>query len=159
MFWRAVANIATPPVEWVPAEGRWWVIRIVVPAVTVAILLTFFFFEWRIDPTWAAANSLYAYALIFGALAVEFIFLYAFPSVRRIGISPLCLVVDVGIRRFSYPWPEVKQVTRTRVQQFRWNQVSSVSRTRISVGSGVFMNWFALSPQQGDRLAQFLRIP
>jgi hypothetical protein len=94
-----------------------------------------------------------------GALAVEYVFLYAFPSVRRIGISPLYLVVDIGFQKFTYPWPELKLVTRTRVEQHRWNQVSCVSRTRISVGSGIFTNWFALSPQQGDRVAQFLRIP
>jgi len=148
-----------PPVEWVLAGKRWWLIRIAAPIIVVGVVLTIFYMEWRADPLWVTTNALYAWGLVFGALAVEFVLLYVFPSVRRIGISPLCLVVDIGITRFTYSWQDVNKITRTRVNSFRWNQVSSVSRTRISVGSGLFTNWFALTPQQGDRLAQFLRIP
>jgi len=154
-----MTDIPPPPVEWVPGGRSWWVIRVGVPAIALGVLLSFFYTEWRTDPSWASTNGPLGWGLVFGTLAVEFVFLYAFPSVRRIGISPLCLVVDIGITKFTYSWQDVNKITRTRVNKFRWNQVSSVSRTRISVGSGFFMNWFALSPQQGDRLAQFLRIP
>lgn len=154
-----MADILPPPVEWVPAGSRWWVIRIVVPGIVIATLLCVFYLEWRANPSWAATNALYAWGLVLAALAVEFTFLYAFPSVRRIGFSPVLLVVDIGITKYTYSWMEVNQVTRVQVNRFRWNQVSSVSRTRISVGSGLFTSSFALSPQQGDRLAQFLRIP
>jgi hypothetical protein len=154
-----VVDITPPPVEWVKGGGRWWVTRVGVPAIVTATLIGFFLIEWRTDPVWATNNSFYGFGLILCATAVESVFIYSFPSVRRIGISPLCLVVDVGLQKFTYSWTDVKEVTRTRVGRFRWNQVSSVSRTRISVGSGLFRNWFSLSAEQGDRLAQFLRIP
>lgn len=154
-----MAGISPPPVEWIAAEGRWWVIRIVFPVVVIAALLVFLYAEWGVNPSWTGANPIIADWCILGVVALEFFLLYAVPSVRRIGISPLCLVVDIGIKKFTYSWTDVNSITRTRTNRFRWNQVSSVSRTRISVGSGLFMNWFTLSPQQGDRLAQFLRIP
>lgn len=155
----SVVDTPPPPVEWVPAETRWWVIRVVVPVIVIAILLAILYLEWSANAGWATTHPLYAWGLVFSGLAVEYVFLFAFPSVRRIGISPLSLVVDVGFAKHTYSWTEVNSVTRTRVNRFRWNQLSSVSRTRISVGSGVFANWFELSPQQGDRLARFLRIP
>jgi len=148
-----------PPVEWVPSGKRWWVVRIVIPVIIVALLATFLYLQWSSSPSWNSANYALRYGATFGALVLEFVFLYAFPSVRRIGISPLYLVVDIGIAKFTYSWPELTQITRTQVHRFRWNQVSSVNRTRIDVGRGVMVNSFALSPQQGDRLAQFLRIP
>jgi hypothetical protein len=104
-------------------------------------------------------SALYFDVTIFALLAIEFTFIYAFPSVRRLGISPAGLVVDVGLRKLSYPWPSLESITRTHVSRFRWNQVSSVSRTRITLGSGLSRNTFTLSAYQGERLASFLRIP
>ena len=154
-----MVDLPPPPVEWVSAGGRWWVVRIGVPVMVFVVYFAAFFVELRTDPSWAASNPLYFWPLVVLAIAVEFLLVYAFPSVRRIGLSPLYLVVDVGVSKFSYSWADVRQVTRTRVQRFRWNQVSSISQTRVSVGSGAFRTSFALSPEQGDRLAKFLRIP
>jgi len=153
-----VTDLPPPPVEWVFAGGRWWVFRWVLPAVIVGALITLFYAQWRADPLWISANPLYVWGAIFGALAAEFMVFYAFPSVRRIGLSPLYLVVDIGFQKFTYSWPEVQEISRTRVEHFRWSRVSTVNRTRISVGSGIFKNWYGLSSRQGDRLVEFLRI-
>jgi hypothetical protein len=154
-----VAAFVEPPIEWVSGEKRWWVYRIVIPAIVLAGLLTFFILEWSATSYLTLSNFYFSYALVFVALGVEFGFLYAFPTVRRIGISPTRLIVDIGLHKFRIPWSEVNQVTRTRINRYGWHQVSSVSRTRISVGDGLWRNWFVLSPEQGDRLASFLRIP
>lgn len=150
-----------PPIEWVPSEKQWWVVRIVVPAVVTAavvlVIVRMWFLSGGQPPT--AAQSAIIWGLIIGELAVIYLTLFAFPSVRRIGISPMCLIVDTGLQRFTYSWSDLRRVARTEVRQFRWNQVSSVSGTRISVGSIPFVTYFTLSPNQGDRLAQFLRIP
>jgi hypothetical protein len=158
-FRSSVSDLPPPPVEWVSARGRWWVFRFGVPAIVVGILLAFFFYEWATDPSWAEANFLYAELMVLGALGVDAILLWKHPSVRRIGISPLYLAVDIGIIEFTYSWPEVRQVTRVRIDRFRANQLDSASRTRIAVGSGLSRTWYTLSLQQGDRLARFLRIP
>ena len=120
-------------------------------------MLALAFLVWQLSP--AGPISPYLSPLILGVLAVELAILYAFPSVRRIGLSPLCLVVDTGIRKFTYPWADVHQVTRKRTERFRWTGTDASTVTRISVGAGFADTWFTLSPTQGERLARFLRIP
>lgn len=157
-----MASGSEPPTEWVGAENRWWLARIVVPvavlAVVIPVALWFLYVTWW-GPPLTVAQSLSFAGVFIGGFAVEVVILFLFPSVRRIGISPTSLIVDTGYHKFRYPWSELQAVTRTRVNQFRSSQVSSVSRTRISIGSGLFLNFFTLSPIQGERLAQFLRIP
>ncbi|MGI0129579.1 MAG: hypothetical protein ACREEC_05445, partial [Thermoplasmata archaeon] len=90
--------------------------------------------------------------------AFQFVFLYGLPSLRRIGISPLGIVTDVGVVRTTYPWNELRAVTRTSVTQHSGNGTRTVTRTRIQVGHGLRWQSYALTPSQGDRLARFLRI-
>ncbi|MGP8076464.1 MAG: hypothetical protein ACLP8Y_07020 [Thermoplasmata archaeon] len=156
-----MAAAGEPPIEWVSAGTRWWVVRIVIPVIILAIALTVFIVGVATAPSWAASTThqVLLDGFIVCALAVDLYCLSAFPSVRRIGISPKWLIVDVGYRKFRNPWDDLHQIIRTRESRFRWYQVSSVSRTRISVGSGFPSFTVTLSPQQGERLAQFLRIP
>ena len=154
-----MAASVEPPIEWVPGGRHWWVARVLIPGAVIVLLILFLVGELGYSLFWPAGSFPFTLVVSFAGLAVEFFFLFAIPSVRRIGISPTSLIVDVGVRKLRYPWNEVNQITRTRVDRFRWNQVSSVSRTRISVGAGAWVNWFSLSPEQGDRLARFLRIP
>lgn len=152
-----------PPTEWVSTEKRWWLPRIVVPVTVLAVLVPvcvwYLYHQWfQVGPPLTLAQNLGLEGVFGGGVAVELAVLYLFPSVRRIGISPTGLVVDAAFRKFRYTWPELHEVTRTQVNRFRWNQVSSVTRTRISVGFGWSFNSFALSPNQGDRLAHFLNL-
>ena len=154
-----MAEEALPPIEWVSAGGRWWLFRIVIPAVVAAVAGLVLYLGWFVIGMGSRTSFAFVEVGLLILLGVEFVFLYVFPSVRRIGISPKGLIVDVGFRKVGYPWSHVNDVTRTQVNHYRWNQVSSVSRTRISVGSGLSKNTFTLSPSQGERLANFLRIP
>ena len=153
-----------PPIEWVSAEKRWWLSRIVVPVTVVAVLvlvnLWLLYHVWfPLSTPWTLAQMLSLEGVCGGGVAVELAVLYRFPSVRRIGISPTGLVVDVGFRELRYTWPELHEVTRIRVNRFRSSQVGSLSCTRISVGSGWSFSCLTLSPNQGDRLAHFLHLP
>ena len=156
-----MAAVGEPPIEWVPAESRWWVFRFVIPAIVLGLTIIMGFVLWSTAPTLpeTTAGYLAVQAFLLGMVFAAFYVMYAFPSVRRIGFSPEWLIVDVGLRKFKYRWDDLHGVTRTQVTRFRWYEVSSVSRTRISVGSGFPSYTVTLSPQQGDRLARFLRIP
>jgi len=154
-----VPDDTVPPIEWVSAGGHWWVPRIAIPAVVAAIAGLVLYLGWFVAGFGNGSSLGFVDVGLIVLLAIMLLSLYAFPSVRRIGISPKGLIVDVGFRKFGYSWAHVNDVARTQVSHYRWNQVSSVSRTRISVGSGLTQNTFTLSPSQGERLAKFLRIP
>lgn len=154
-----VANKPPAPIEWVRSEQKWWIPRLVIPVVVVVVLAITLALEFVYGHPWSATTLGWIDALIFGVLAVEFAFIYLYPSVRRLGISPDGLIVDVGFRKIHYPWSQLTHVTRIHVNRFRWTAVSSISRTRISVGSGLTQNYFTLSTLQGERLARFLQLP
>lgn len=154
-----MATALSPPVEWVPAEQRWWLARIVVGLGLVPIVFLTLFVVWW----WAGGPMTWTWELgvagaAYGTIGVAYLLLFLLPSVRRMGISPMYLQVDTGMGEFTYTWAELREVTRTDVRRFRWNGNDSHRRTRIWVDSLLGPKSFALTPNQGARLARFLRL-
>jgi hypothetical protein len=155
---RPMADPPAPPVEWVKGPPYWWLVRFgpacVSAAVSLGIILPLMF---RGGPPslWLILGVL---AVVELGIAIQYLVYRAYPAVRRLGISPTMLFVDIGLTTQSYGWGDVREVARTQVSAYRWNRVMWSVRTRISVGSGITKNVYSLSPMQGERLARFLRI-
>ena len=157
-FVRPMATATSPPVEWVPAEQRWWLGRTVGFALIPIVGVTLFALWWRSGSPLTSTWEIGLAGATYGAMGVGFLFMFLFPSVRRLGFSPMYLVVDTGLVEFIYTWADLREVTRTDVRHFRWNRTDSHRRTRIWVNSALGPKCFALTPNQGARLARFLRI-
>jgi hypothetical protein len=148
-----------PPVEWVRSESRWWLARFVFPALLGSLVLSAYFVVFYVNPSWSVFGPVVMLPIVVGCLTSQYTIMHRLPSVRRIGISPTGIVVDVGLVKQSYSWAELRDVTRTHVNELRGSQLVRVDRTRLSVGHGLMRQGYGLSPRQGERLAQFLRIP
>ncbi len=155
-----MATASPPPIEWVPAEQRWWLARIVVPFVAPpGLVLSLIIFWWRFEQgpvTWTW--TVLFWGVISGSFGIQLLALYLLPSVRRIGFSPMYLFVDVGLTQSTYSWQQLREVTRTDVRRFRWNRTDSDRHTRIRVNAYVGSTSYTLTPNQGARLSRFLRI-
>ncbi len=149
-----------PPLEWVPAENRWWFYRCVAPVVvaTCAIGTLVALNALSLPPASLGWQVLQALGVGMAVLA-GYVVVALFPSVRRLGISPLGIVVGGTLLDTSYSWSDVKQVTRTEVRRADWSSVRVEVRTRLRLKSGIFASEITLTPVQGDRLARFLRLP
>jgi len=145
-------------VEWVPGN-RWWIARLVVPLVVLGVFGVILFALWQPYPSASPINTIIFLAVDLLVIAVVFAWISIVPSVRRIGLSPAGLIVDNGASEITYAWSDVTQVTRTRINRFTWSQVKSTSRTSITLNSGLSNVTIALTLRQGERLANFLRIP
>ncbi len=149
-----------PPVEWVKGSRFWWAYRFAPSLAGVpAVLLLIDFF---LDPAGPPAEWqwLTVLAMIYLGILLQFLVVRSYPSIRALGISPTQLVVDFGLIRQNYAWPEVRTVSRSLENSYSRYGVMQQYRTRLSVGTGLFnRNVFTLSQAQGDRLARFLRVP
>ena len=149
-----------PPVEWVKGSRFWWAYRFAptlaaIPA--VLLLIDFFRSPAGPPPEWLWLTVLGITDL---GILLQFLVVRSYPSIRALGISPTQLVVDFGLVRQSYAWPEVRAVSRSLESSYSRYGVMRQHRTRLSVGTGLlYRNVFTLSQSQGDRLATFLRVP
>lgn len=100
--------------------------------------------------------ALWAYIVL--APVVPFAILRTVPSTRRVGVSSGGLVVDTGIRRRLYPWGSLYQVVRSYERRYRPGKVQARFRTRIILGPDRLGLHLALTPDQGDQLARYLRL-
>jgi len=113
------------------------------------------------DPSWIlSASYLVAwYGSIVSFLVVEFLILRFVPSVRRVGVSPGGLVVDIGILKIAHPWSELTQSVRTSEKRYHsQGDTQLISRTRIVFGRSIVRTEFMLSPTQGDLLTRYLHL-
>ena len=148
-----------PPIEWVRGTRGWWVFRYV-PATILGIIILGLLLDvvlfsrtyWTTSP-----GFFYFYGIIASGFAIEAVLLSIFPSVRRIGLSPLGFTVDWGIRRVTYPWPRVSEIVRTSTSRYRGSVFRSVGRTRVKV-DGTLGSIYTLTEEQGDSLAGFLHL-
>lgn len=133
----------------------------IAPAIAVVAAGVMLYWEW-ITVGAALGSSALVFAsgeaVILGAVVFVFLSVAFLPSVRRLGISPDGIELDVGVRKFHYSWDGVREVTRTHTRRFRRDGSDSIVVTRVSVGYGWTENRFRLSANQGDRLAHFMRI-
>ncbi len=149
-----------PPLEWVPAENRWWFYRWVAPLVVVTCAIVTLVTLSVLSPSPASLGWQLLRGLgVSMVVLVEYALVALFPSVRRLGISPLGIVVGGTLLDTSYSWSDVKQVTRTEVRRADWSSVRVEVRTRLRLKSGIFASEITLTPVQGERLARFLRLP
>jgi hypothetical protein len=121
-------------------------------------LLVAFYSPLTSPPHWWAFIVAPAAAVLAGAYA-QIAIVREYPSLRRIGISPTTLILDSGVGGRSYSWADLQEVARTQVVVHSKSQVQFVRRTCISVWQGLRPVQIALSQNQGDRLASFLRLP
>ena len=155
-----VTDPQAPPVEWVKGPRFWWAYRFAPTLAAVAavlLLIDFFRVPAASPPEWLWLTVLGVTDL---GILLQFLMVRSYPSIRALGISPTQLVVDFGLVRQSYAWPEVRAVSRSLESSYSRYGVLRQQRTRLSVGTGLLnRNVFTLSPAQGERLARFLRVP
>jgi len=147
-------------VEWVDGPRYWWAVRWSpgsVFAVAFGSLLAYIILFAR-----RALLSLTVLAVFdgsfFAILGAGIVLLYWVPSLRRMGISPDGLIMDVGRRQVGYHWNEVHPVVRTRATGPGAQSTVPAIETRVADGKGFRKNYFVLSSEQGDRLARYLKL-
>jgi hypothetical protein len=148
-------------VEWVIGPQGWWIPWFgpgLVALPPVAVLLAYILRDWGRNFPIAFSYYLLAVAILLGSICVQFALRWWFPSVRRLGIAPWGLVVDVGLRRIRYPWHRLHKVVRTRATTNLRGRLTTDFRTRTVLGPDVLRTFLTLSATQGDRLAQVLQL-
>ena len=154
-----MATEIAPPIEWVRGTRRWWVFRYVPATLLVVIIVGLLVDAWFLARVyWFSPPGLFYFWGIFGSgFAIELVLLSIFPSVRRIGLSPLGFIADTGVRRVTYPWPRVSEIVRTSTRRYRASVFRSADRTRVKVDGGLG-GVYALTEEQADSLARFLQL-
>ncbi len=146
--------------EWVPAENRWWFYRWLAPlAVALGGLLTLAALDALAPPDAGLGWQVAWGPVVIAIPLAEYALIALAPSIRRLGISPLGIVLGGTFLNTSYSWSDVKEVTRTEVRRATWSSVRVEVRTRLRVKSGILASEITLTPNQGERLASFLRLP
>ncbi len=99
-----------------------------------------------------------AFILVWGAVGVAAQVTHAYilrsiPSVRRVGVLPGGVVVDLGFSRQYYTWNELHEIIHLDETRYpRSGTLQHSRRTRIVVGRGGNRTTLALSPGQADFL-------
>jgi hypothetical protein len=155
---RVMARPTEPPVEWVSGPRSWWLARFGVGIAASALLVIDLLLVLRGGFTSLSPYAWLAVWLVFlPVYLAQWILLSRIPSVRRIGISPRGLTVDYGLAVHPYAWPDLVSLTRVNETRYSWTGPTTVVRTRIRLG-GIWGTKLTLTPEQGDRLARFLRV-
>lgn len=133
---------ATPPIEWVSGRAwawvGYWLLLLGGGASSMLALLAIF----GLLPEYPVESHISLFASTLALLPISFVQLFR-PINRRIGLSPVGIVWDNGVRKFAYPWTRVVVENPLEV---------------IGMNSGMFSSNLKmhLTPEQASRVKWFL---